>query len=182
MRVLKGVILAAAVLLVGGAPAGAVDLVSPDGSIAQPYQHWADLSHVPTVDEVLPIDPDMSTCDALWHGVRACIEPLRGAIHLRDARCGLFSAQAWRKCRFTVMHEVGHQFEYRMPDWKRNRFAPLVFGAPPWASSEELSEGFADVYAMCSMGTQFPIDASWTYPGISARNFRRACHLIRIPN
>lgn len=159
-----------------------VTLLDGSGAIAQPYQHWADLSRVPAIEGTFTVDFDMAPCrnaDAL-----ACVDSTNGRIHLSGPACGVTQPGAWRICRFIFEHELGHPFEAAMPEWKHLRFAALTRSGFSWSIPEQavqLREAFADVYAMCAMGSNEPPADDWQIPDLSASTFRRACHLIRIP-
>lgn len=162
--------------------AGAVTLVNPDGSVAQPYQEWSDLSRVPTVDTTVVVSTDMTACRAAFPDAMACTNQRNFQMSVSGVPCGYGSdADGLRVCRFFVMHELGHSFDIKMPEWKRLRFSAILGGAAFWTLPSSQGEVFADMYAMCAMGSRrpaFPFD----FADVSRRQYRRICHLIRIPN
>lgn len=166
--------------------ASAVTLVDRAGEVAQPYQHWADLSHVPTVSGVVTVAHDLATCGSEI-GVRGCAFWNQNLIQIAAGpRCGLTGRRAMRVCRFATMHELGHFFDARMPEWKRLRFQRLIGDAGTWDAPDVLGtrtrEYFADVYALCAMDDWYMEVPGRSTPSLSVRQFIRACHLIRIPN
>jgi hypothetical protein len=185
----RALLLSVCCLFVFPGSAGAVELVNADGSVAQPYQLWADLSDVPTVPGSVAVGNDLSVCgsDPQIHG---CAEQDGAAIHLAGPRCNAAGPRAFRICRFVTMHELGHLFDLQMPEWKRIRFR-AIWGrgvGPDFGWDENLGLGgtlreyFADTYATCSMHDQFiDIPGRWL-PSLSLRQHNRICHLIRIPN
>lgn len=195
MKKLVLICLAAAIYACSfAASASAVTLVNPDGSVAQPYQSWADLSNVPTVDETITVTTDMTICgpSPTIHG---CTQRGVPVIHLRPKRCGYGT---WRECRFVFMHELGHQFDFQMAEWKRDRFqatlsgtsASSVYGpgftfgwndpSPPDGGS--MAEDFADAYAKCAFHDHAIVIYGRAMIDPTKQQLRRVCHLIEIPN
>lgn len=183
MRVL---ILTVFASLMFAAPASAVDLVTPSGSVAEPYQTWADLAHVPTVRGTVTVAHDLTTCGSDI-GVRGCAFWDQNLLQIAAGpRCGLTGRRAMRICRYATMHELGHFFDARMPEWKRLRFQRLIGDTGTWDAPDVLGtrtrEYFADVYALCAMDDWFMEVPGRSMPSLSVRQWVRACHLIRIPN
>jgi hypothetical protein len=171
------------VLLLLPASAGAVTLVNPDGSVVQPYQEWANLSHVPTADTTITVEDDPQNCGMTYVPI-ACTDLANGRMYLaRDAD------------RATLYHELGHVFDAAMPEWKRQRFrriVGLVAGAWPWSSGDQfqksLVEAWANAYSICARGRAGLSDGFALMDGddllweTNRKNIARICHLIRIPN
>lgn len=179
----KIILLSLLVAAVLPSSASAVTLVTADGAVAQPYQGWANLSDVPTVEDVVRVSMSLGSCDTPT--VHACIAMGANEMRLDGPRCGMQGPRAWRFCRFAVMHELGHAFDFAMPEWKRARFTALIGVSDTWdqidAFGGSLRENFADVYAWCAMREEILVGGR-IMPDLSRRNYRRACHLIRIPN
>lgn len=150
--------------------AQAVQLVNPDGSVAQPYQAWADAAKVPMPDRVVNVEPSLSRCGV---GHRACT----WADQLRIA------CVSGRDCRFVLLHEIGHQYDFAMPVWKRQVFARIV---GHWDA-----ERFAVGYSLCALGVReyrsrqadgsVRTDYGYGYHPTRSQQ-RRVCRLIRQPN
>lgn len=155
----------------------AVTLVTPAGQVAEPYQGWADASKMPTVPSTVTIDPDTSVCP---FGRPECTGPDTDRIHFAPGTN-----------RETLYHALGHRFDYAMPEWKRQRFLRIQNEARPWRSPPNSPhEQFAVAYALCATGATRPGKRdSWGdvgeygygYAPRSPRQYRRACHLIGIP-
>ena len=120
--------------------AGAVTLVNPDGSVAQPYQWMADRARVPTVDKTLVVQFDAAQ---MCQGHADCSSP--------DGWIALTAPDPMM--RHVLMHELGHQFDYVMPEWKRQRFLRTLHLGIPWEANGNPASGreiFADYYADCA--------------------------------
>jgi hypothetical protein len=160
MRFLLVATIALAVLVPS---ASAVTLVNPDGSVAQPYQAWANTSRVPTVSDTLAFYTDnvQERCQATI--IIGCTSP--GWIALAVLNDDVAAM------RFGLMHELGHRFWAAAPAWKITA-ADKIRGS----TDDELK---ADGYAECSL---------WRHPfqhgtGFgNEHNFRRYCKLIRSAN
>jgi len=177
-RCVQIAIIGASFFVLVATPVPAVSLITPSGSAAQPYQHWADLSHLPAIDRTITVIEQPCPSDP-EHAAIACIDLASMRLYSGGRRCGLSGYGAWRSCRFVTMHEIGHVYEFAMPDWKRARFASIVEAQMTWGYV--LEEAFADTYGLCALNSRdAPEDV--LVPDLTARMFRRACHLIRIPN
>jgi hypothetical protein len=137
--------------------ASAVELRSPDGLVPQPFQRWADDSHVPTVDQRVTLHRNAERC-ALERAIWGCA-----------SRAGfvVVAAPVGRR-RQTLLHELGHLFEFEMPAWKRDRFSQ-IFGS--WDV-----EVFAETYANCAKSRRAQPRTDFM-PTLGS--YRRACRLIR---
>lgn len=185
---MKRVVIAVAVVLgLCAAPsAQAATIMNEDGSIAQPFQLWSDLSDVPVVSGVMTLTHDTQPCLASDVDALACIDLAPRLIHFPQLPCGYGSGRSGlRVCRFIFMHELGHEFDYEMPAWKRARFSRIIrtYGewTAQWPNGGSLRETFADYYAACALGSRRPAEI-WDFGELTFRQFRRICHLIDIPN
>ncbi len=130
--------------------AGAVELVNPDGSRAEPYQTWANRSEsrrIPMPSGRLTI---VNTDDACSLNVSGCAIVDTRTIEID---CG----GEWDyTCRHTFFHELGHMFDdFHMNDYGRATFLRRLrwSHAARWSVDESFvlagspSENFADFYA-----------------------------------
>jgi hypothetical protein len=162
MRLLRLTFVLCVVLVATASPAGAVQLVNPDGSVAQPYQHWADLSRVPTPDRTITIYSDTGICEQPFFGCAAT-----------DGSFIALAPDDWPAMRRTLMHELGHASHFGWPEWKWVRFDRIM----ATRDIEVVAEAFADCALMKHwQGSSVPMTTD------GPRQFRRICHLIRIPN
>ena len=179
----RALITAAIVLTALAAPAGAgaVTLVNFDGAAAQPYQSWADRSRVPTVPTQVQLwQHQPAVCGSTaW----ICTTQAPAVIYTRDAR---------PIAPVELMHELGHQYDFLMPEWKRVVVRRILqLPSTPWKiaqphTSLSLSETFADIYSACALTRRrYPVvdvfydDHVYEVP---VRQARRVCSLIRQPN
>ena len=84
--------------------------------------------------------------------------------------------------RFTLSHELGHVFDYRvLKPGDRNWFIRKL-RLPGVAWSDYKSEVFADVYATCDLGLKRDEDGSWPggarFSPVSVKRMARICHAI----
>lgn len=154
-------------------PAGAVTLVNPDGTRAEPHQTWADASKVPTVDETLSVVADGAFCGGTY---RSCtseqiatlwLPKWGGDGHLREALYTL----------------LGLRFAYVMPQWKQDAFKKILKDSRGWREGITTPlRRFSEIYAWCSVGRlpaggfYLSIDPERT---LDNKRFRRICKLIR---
>jgi hypothetical protein len=128
------------VLVIGvEAPASGSVLLTEDGSSrAQPFQRWADRAGVPTAAEQVHVH--LAACPlATW--APACTWAGAHAIYFRPGAA----------MRVDFVHELGHRFDYRMPDWARRAFLRLTRDPRPWRSpGGSPHERFADAYSVCA--------------------------------
>lgn len=177
MRLRNYLLAASVAALCAPASAGAVTLVNVDGSPATRYQAWADSSKMPTAEETVTVDPN-PRCP---FGRPACTR-----IDLPTIWIGP------KQTKPVLLHELGHRFDYAMPQWKRDRFLRIMRDKRPWHSSPNSPhEQFAQAYAECARGAvgagvkdewgdvpEYGYGLAFTSP----RQFRRVCHTIEIPN
>jgi hypothetical protein len=128
------------------APAHAVVLIGSDGSTPQPYQQWADQAHVPTVPGAVwlvgspcPTKPDAS-----------CTGPDEPVVWLFRSKLYLNTLEF----REALLHELGHRFDYQMPQWVRDRFRAIMRNRHSWRATSGGApvEQFAEAYAICGLG------------------------------
>lgn len=127
--------------LVAASPAGAVTLVTPEGDVAQPYQRWADRAKAPTPEATVVINPDASRCPL---GRTACTGPGLPVYFEPDGDR--------HEDRTTVLHELGHHFDYLvMDDHARTRFGWFV-GPGIWrtGNGDSTHERFAEAWSICA--------------------------------
>ena len=199
----RSLLLAVVMLMLLAPPAGAVQLVNPDGSVAQPYQAWADASRVPLVSETVVVKNDALICAEFV----ACATPAVDTNSCPSyATCVVWPdsqthATVWLTdpARMPVspkimLHELGHLYDHSMPEWKRQVFRRIVrLPNLPWRieqphTAPSLSEIWAEVYAECAVlrRAQDVLLSEVTTADRShwliARHLRRVCRLIRQPN
>src|SRR5882757_92693 len=120
-----------------------VQLRTPAGAVAQPYQKWADRSKMPT--------PNVTVTMGDWYeGVCGSTEPAcawPGLIRMTP-----FGDPGHTRRAF--MHELGHQFDYfAMTDAKRAQFETLLGDTRPWHTSPNSPhEQFAEAWGICARG------------------------------
>jgi hypothetical protein len=167
---------AIAAALVAAAPAHAVNLATPDGQAIPFYQRWVDAAKVPTPDATVVIRP--TGCP--FGEEPACTWPL-GPIHFDHAGVA-WSSDHPAEVRGTLLHELGHQYDYLMPERARARFARIMRDARPWRTSPNSPhEQFAEAYAHCGLGgkaaRRYGLGGYDYSPSVRQR--RAACRLIR---
>jgi hypothetical protein len=164
---MKWLVAAVFVALVVPSGAGGATLTTADGTVAQPYQSWVDASRVPVVADAITVYTDDATtrCDVPAEG---CSLP--GWVFVDPALAG-------HDLRAVFMHEMGHEFDAGMPDWKRAAFMRITRRHGSWDSEADYPpvEEFADTYSECSTHRLHPSDSTIDY----ASQWRRACRLIR---
>ena len=151
------------VLAAATSQARATTLVLADGTAApQLYQSWVDRANVPTIDATVTLRFD--GCGDL----PACVVDGEMAIDLDPE---------WVSPH-VLLHELGHLFDDRMPDWARSRFQGLV-GARSWLSGAA-GEQFAEAYSLCARKRSIRAQAAegYRYDPTPAEH-RQACGLIR---
>lgn len=155
------------------ASAGAVTLVHEDGSIVWPDQLWASWGHVPTITGTVTIHPQ--PCP--WSIEPACTT---------DKYPDEMWIAPWVDDRRTVMHELGHLFDYRQTPGFRDTFMDVLeINTSLWRAAgvpNAPQEKFAEVYALCSeqpgrMPSRGPVGYGvWR---LDRQTYRAACGLIR---
>ena len=174
-------------------------MVTPDGSVAQPFQSWADATRVPTPERTTTIYPAKDLCPptASGDGVRAACATQDGRIGIDAPFCSI-DAQS---CRLNLRHELGHLYDYSMPDWKRTAFLKIIGRVgTPWRTNDRNAsphEIFADAYSyVASYSTAARALRAANLDGFSddgrlvtgrgfiieRRTFGRVTRLIRQPN
>jgi len=83
--------------------------------------------------------------------------------------------------RHELLHELGHRFDYRMPDWARNGFRKIMRERRAWRSAPNSPhERFADAYSICARSPK-RLPASYSsgfgYDPSNSQH-RRVCRLI----
>jgi hypothetical protein len=149
--------------------AQAVTLVTPDGRVARPYQGWANASRVPTVNRTVTV--------------------IEGRCPIGGPACTSGDGRLWIQPgiptrRFVLLHELGHQFDYRaMTDPFRAAFEWAIGETDPWRDGTFSSphEKFAEGYAICAMPPATrggPMQGGHDYR-VTGRQYRYVCDLIR---
>lgn len=146
---------------------GAVELVNPDGTRAEPFQTWADSSRAPLPPATIRVSTDSKeTALACGSASRSCVA--EAPSEFRAWFGGIPS-------RRVTLHEVGHVFDGTMPDWKRRVFARITRETRTWR--DPVHEQFAVAYSDCAMGVA---STSGEYGYRVPRNIRlRVCRLLR---
>jgi hypothetical protein len=177
-----GLALALSFFALGGTAHAAI-LVTPEGQPAPShFQRWADASSVPTPSATIIVRQkdcrvEGRRCGMAIPPYAASDPPLLGEIWLP------FNGQFthWQMVT-TVWHELGHHFDYAMPNWVRTLFLRLM-GQPtrPWRGSPNSPhEQFAEAYRLCA--EKLAIRKTMTSGGYlwlpTPRQHRRACKLI----
>jgi len=165
-----GALLALLVSLTASADAGAVTIVEANRpSIASRHQLWADSARVSTPRVVVRLH--RSSCPgrpepACVIGTDVWLSPAAGSAGL---------------ARSLFLHELGHVFDGRMPEWARTDFRRLIRDRRPWRSAPNSPhEQFAVAYELCAEGERVERGMQYGY-GYSPRPaaHRAACRLIR---
>lgn len=177
-RLFGNTLLVCCLALLLPASAGAVTLINPDGSVAQPYQGFADQSRVPVANVTVLVRPANGLCGSS----QACTSAAPPTIWLSDV------SQPMEM--LSLMHELGHQYDFVMPEWKRVVVRRIVGLELPWSidrphTALSYSEVFAVIYAECAV-LKRPESIALTDDShsteISTRRMARLCRLIRQPN
>jgi len=98
---------------------------TPEGQVAQPYTGWMARSKMPLPASPLTIDNDMAACGE--PSPPACVQTSYGFVHMN---------QDMEINRFDFYHELAH-----MVDFEKH-------------ITRSLSEGWADLYASCSLNAK----------------------------
>ncbi|MBS3928043.1 MAG: hypothetical protein KGZ65_06225 [Sphingomonadales bacterium] len=157
---MRYLVAAIAVLALAPSSAGAVELVNPDGSRAEPYQTWANSARVPLPAGRFVVHRDTSICGY-------AVDP-SGCAH-PDGWIAIARDTYPMEPRHTFLHELGHHFIFQGPEWKRAWFKtvfPDTYG----------DERFANVYAECAVSPYRPRPATSAYKSRSF--YRRLCRII----
>lgn len=171
--------IAAAIALASPAPVEAVTLTDPHGTISQPFQAWADAAKVPTPDARIVVD----------RGVGGCGDATVGGCASRSGWIAVRDTGDWHEMHSVFLHELGHEFDFRMPEWKRDTFGRIVGVPGPWYVDQphvkfSHSELFADLYATCAVSRkprERVVSANGELFYLTTRDLLRVCRLIRQP-
>lgn len=150
----------------------------------QQAQRWADAAVVPLPEgtrTVVHEGQDMPDCRATVL-VAGCTDST-STIWLATG-CG-------GGCRFVFFHELGHNFDAQMPEWKRVVFKQIVRMPQGWTEPDDFgdtpAEQFADAYSQCAMNRRmykwsFGKDTYYFWNPLGPKQFARVCKLIRQEN
>ncbi|MEA2375934.1 MAG: hypothetical protein QOD53_2397 [Thermoleophilaceae bacterium] len=159
--------------------ARATTVVTPDGATAQPYQRWVDRAKVPTPPGTFMLGRG----DCPYEGYPSGIS----CSYLAERT--IFLSEAGRN-RWTLLHELGHEFDYWVaPAWMRDAFLNVIGyprggpwagppGAPVWETTPR--ELFAEGYSACAMRRTIRRrwDGNYGYSP-TPRQHRLVCKLLR---
>lgn len=148
--------------------ATAVALATTFTTPSEPYREWVLEAQVPTpIESVQVID---ATCPIA--SASACTLTEAPTIYFD------YDAVSFQR-RFTFWHELGHRFDYQMPEWARTHFLEIVGVSGPWQDPTRRvppNELFAEAYANCAArGDVIP---GWQVKYVSPSEHRRVCNLI----
>lgn len=163
-----------ALALVSEAQGGTKVVAPPDSPY--PYQAWADRARVPTPDLTIAVVEDDERCEG---ESSACTELGAATIWLDP----WLSGGTRRDVRSTFLHELGHQFDYVMPEWARARFLALRRDSRAWREGPNApNEQFAEAWALCAeRGQRLGRVDEWGYGYEPSRRLHfRVCHLVRV--
>ncbi len=169
--------------------ASAVELVNPDGTRAEPFQTWAEKSHVSVDVGTVTFLRGVHNCGkwAGQPGLEGCALTSERRIAMRGYCWNTKSRILRRNCRFNAFHELGHIDEANLDGVTRARFAEIVGVPNDWASADPigpagrsyLKETYADGFALCAIG-KADIQTPGPFVSIAAsENYREICRLIR---
>lgn len=168
MRPLVVAILALALL---PATAGAVTLVNPDGSVAQPYQGWADALKIKPPDVTVVLHEGRCPRNLLTVG---CVSIGEAAVFNMyvDPTTPMSNT---RGPRGVLAHEIGHIFHAYTPQWFDAVFRKIM--RVDWRV--DIGEAVAEGYRYCAHRP----DRGWprfrTTPyDATPRQHRRVCRLL----
>jgi hypothetical protein len=174
------------------ASAGAVQLVNPDGSVAQPFQIWADRAAVgmPSGTVTLHFNrADMCpSSDGSGFGVGGCTP---GTDWIAFAQT-VGECMEWHHeiCKEDILHELGHIDEHqRLTDDGKAHFAytnhtnPADWQNPTLPHDARPGEMYAKAFAYCAMKLDFRPDGASYREDLAPRKsmdaLRRSCKFIR---
>jgi hypothetical protein len=186
------IVLVFAVSMVVVPSAGAVQLLYPDGSPAEPFQSWANRAAVGMPDGTVTLHfnrADMCpSSDGSGFGVGGCTS---GTDWIAFSQT-LADCMEWDHdiCKEDVLHEIGHINEReRLTDEGRTHFAYTNHANPAdWSNAalphdSQPQEMYAKAFAYCAMKLDFrPKGASYREdlaPRKSMDALRRSCKFIR---
>lgn len=138
-------------------------------SCLRPYQHWIEEAKVPTPNATLTVIETSEAVSSTEEGTSTIWLNL-SALNVRQA----------------FYHELGHNFDYLMPEWVRTRYLAILGRKGPWRQPEALHfsphELFAESYALCAFRSWLPpggeIQGQEPVGGRIVHN--RTCHLIGV--
>lgn len=174
LRTLLAVVFAS---LVVTASASATTIYAPPDI---PYQQWSDASLVPTPPGSVTVINNASGCpEAL-----GCTGPGL-PIELEASWDFIHASNPWRSLRENFLHELGHQFDYRvLSDSDRDAFRRIMSDERQWSEGPSSpKEKFAEAWATCAQRrslTLEKVELGFGYefhPTIG--QFRAVCRLIR---
>jgi hypothetical protein len=174
----KGVLIAVllAMASVGVTDASATVLIDSAGRTPQPYQQWVYEAKVPTVAGPVRLIGSMCPDRLNEYG---CTGPDQ-TIYL--TRYPTLSTLEFRQ---EFLHELGHQFDYWMPQWVRDRFQAIMRDQRPWRDVPNAPlEQFAQAYSLCGLGGSLARrylkgnTGAYDYTPTTKQN-RAVCKLIR---
>lgn len=134
-----------ALLLVLLVPASAsAEVRWPSGTVAQPFASWAESSAMPLPpgDITVVVSPCPLETDVVASGCTA-----------REWPIFLDAALLADQMREVFLHEIGHQFDWRvLTNADRVRLAAVMHAPWPWSqgSRPSGSEWFAEAYSTCA--------------------------------
>ena len=167
-RLARGLAIALIALVVAAPAAGATRLSGSVGARLAQFQRWVDAARVPTPAGRVRVVP--GGCPMIA-SARACTSSWSSTIYM--------SADAGRH---DLLHELGHRFDYRMPQSARDAFRAILGEAgDDWLLSRPSpSEQFADAYATCAISPRSLPTGFSSIVGYAptATQHRAACALI----
>lgn len=160
MRILIGLLLLTAALVVSGADstAGAVTLMVNGDTASTRYQRWADQAAIPMPAGRVDLYP-LTNLDAVHgacYGAGACFHP--GAA---PPRIYLWAAGS-KAARHSLYHELGHYIDFfATTEQTRMLFMEIMGSSGPWITPGNApSEQFAEAAALCA-STREARESSW---------------------
>lgn len=149
--------------------ANATVITGPEGQVSRPYQRWADIARVPTPTGTVVVDASGCPGLPLNPGCTLPWWPIYLDAKIPDLRAHF-------------LHELGHQFDYRVMTTTARRSFGRIFRDPrSWRQSpNSLHEQFAEAYRYCARYRRMPIDTTTEYDyQPTQRQHQKVCALIR---
>jgi hypothetical protein len=141
---------------------------------SEAYQRWVDDAEVPTPSTTLTVLEQPCPIPPISYPAHTCTSPEAAIIWFGDGG------------RQTFYHELGHNLDYQMPTWVRERYMGILGRTGEWVQPSVLhhspNELFAESYALCAFKLWVPRGGAvqGQSPVGGRRVHNRVCRLIRL--